>query len=77
MNYIVININIAHLSHRRVGTAWAHVALPRGPECHVASTWDTCEKLSPFCLLLNHFIHLKIEINSEKIRKKSIKIENS
>ena len=39
-----------------VGTAWARVALPRGPKCHVASTWDPREKekcFANFLIILN------------------------
>ena len=37
---------------RRVGAAWARVALTRGPKCHVASTWDPREKQKHFVIFL-------------------------
>ena len=40
-----ININIC----TSVGAAWARVALPRGPKCHITSTWPRVE--------INCFLH--------------------
>ena len=36
--YIKYMCKYSHTSPCRVGAAWNRVALPRGPECHVAST---------------------------------------
>ena len=43
------------MSYRRVGAAWARVALPRGPECHVAGT-----KIPPFFIYFKSFLIFKI-----------------
>ena len=63
---------------RLVGAAWACVALPRGPECHVASRWDPHEKLNAFCHFFNYFKRFKSKIKSDKSRKipKNCKIHN-
>ena len=58
------------MSHlRRVDTAWARVALPRGSECHVASTWPRANK-PPFFSYFKIIFNIKnYKINSEKSGK--------
>ena len=58
------------MSHpHHVGAAWARVALPRGPECHVSSTWVPSENKPLFAFILIVLIDLKSKINSEKSLK--------
>ena len=53
---IILTINkYAHITLRRVGAAWARVALPRGLACHVAPTWVPREIKTLFALFLIHF----------------------
>ena len=65
---IVIIIIIIIIIIINMYAAWARVALPRGPECHVASTWPRVEinRFLPFLLILNV---LNRKIKSEKSRK--------
>ena len=65
---ITININM-HVTSRCVGAAWACVALPRGLECHVTSTWVPHENIPPFSCFLFVLIIKKLKINSEKSEK--------
>ena len=58
INHIpTININNAHVTSRRVGAAWARVALPRDFACPVVPTWVSGENKTLFALFLNHFYH--------------------
>ena len=64
-------INILCICHIRA--AWARVALPRGLECHVASTWLRANK-PPFLLILKSFLKLKNAKLIQKNLEKSLKI---
>ena len=49
-----VNINMHATCHLRAtqALAWARVALSRGPECHIASTWVPHKNRPPFPLFL-------------------------
>ena len=51
----ILYIWIINIIIRRVGAAWARVALPRGLECHVASTWDPRKNINHFCIFKCYF----------------------
>ena len=74
-----VNINMHAMCHLRAThvLAWAHVALPRGLECHVAPTWVLHENITPFSTFFNFFNHLKFKNKFEKNPEKSLKLENS
>ena len=72
-NIFTININNTHVTPRRVGVAWACVALPHGPKCHVASTWPRANK-SPFLLYWKSFLTFKNRKLIQKNLEKSLKI---
>ena len=67
-------MNILCMCHIRI--AWARVALPRGPECHVASMCVP-RKINPFFAFLKLIFNLKIENKFIKIQKNPKKLENS
>ena len=58
-----------YVTSYRVGAAWARVALPRGPECHVASTCVPRENINPFLYFKIIFNHFRSKRNPEKIQK--------
>ena len=72
IDYIKYMYKYSHMSPCRVCAAWAHVALPRGPECHVASTWPRAE-IKPLFTLFNSFLSFKNWNKFRKIQKKSPK----
>ena len=62
-----------YVTSRRVGAAWVRVALPCGPESHVASTWPRTNK-PPFLLIFKSFLTLKIAKLIHKNLEKFLKI---